>query len=59
MSKWNCPTERDWRNRVEIESKRIALQITQGVLDGPDIADRIVALVVQASNRRPEKASAA
>lgn len=53
MSKWNCATEREWLNRVEIEAKRVALLISNGMISGPDIANRITTLVVQASTRRP------
>jgi hypothetical protein len=55
VSKWNCPDERAWRNRVAIEAKRLSLQISQGQIDGPDIAAVIEALVLKASERKPER----
>lgn len=55
MSKWNHDTEDGWRRRVEVEAKRLALQISQGQIDGPDIAAVIEALVLKASERKPER----
>jgi hypothetical protein len=55
MSKWKHDTEAAWRNRVAIEAKRLSLQISQGQIDGPDIAVVIEALVLKASERKPER----
>lgn len=55
MTKWNHATDESWRARVRTEAKRIALLINEGAISGPDIADRIEQLVVQAATRKPEQ----
>jgi hypothetical protein len=55
VSKWKHDTEEGWRRRVEVEAKRLSLQISQGQIDGPDIAAVIEALVLKASERKPER----
>ncbi len=57
MSKWKHDTEDGLRTRVAIEAKRLALLISQGAIDGPDIAAVIEALVVKACERKPERIS--
>jgi hypothetical protein len=53
VTKWNHTSEATWRVRVRLEAKRIALLISQSAIDGPDIADRIEQLVIQAATRKP------
>lgn len=54
MTKWRHETVEGWLKRVRIECRCLALQINNGVISGPDIADRIEQLVVKASERKPE-----
>ena len=55
MTKWKHETEASWRQRVQVESKRLALLISQGAIDGPELAERIEQLVLKASERKPER----